>query len=40
MKISEGREEILLELRLKGGRKCSKETREFTEEIIQDMLRK
>ena len=40
MKTSEEREERWLELRLEGGRKWNEETREWIEEIIQDISRK
>ena len=40
VKTSGEREERWLEERLEGGRKWNEETREWTEEIIQDMSRK
>ena len=40
VKTSGEREERLLELRLEGGRKWNKETREWIEKIIQDLSRK
>ena len=40
MKTSGEREERLLEYRLEGGRKWNEETREWTEEIIQDLPKK
>ena len=40
VKTSGEREERWLELRSEGGRKWNEETREWTEEIIQDMSRK
>ena len=40
VKTSGEREKRLLEPRLEGGRKWNEETREWTEEIIQDMSRK
>ena len=40
VKTSGEREEMLLELRLEGGRKWNEETREWIEEIIQDLPRK
>ena len=40
MKISGENEERWLELRLERGRKWNEETREWTEEIIQDISRK
>ena len=40
VKTSGEREERWLELRSVGGRKWNEETREWTEEIIQDMTRK
>ena len=40
VKISGEREERWLELRSEGERKWNEETREWTEEIIQDMSRK
>ena len=40
MKTSEEREERWLELRLQGKRKWNEETREWMEEIIQELSRK
>ena len=40
MKASREREEMWLESRLEGVRKWNEETREWMEEIIQDMSRK
>ena len=40
VKTSGERKERRLELRPEGGRKWNEETREWTEEIIQDMSRK
>ena len=40
MKTSGEREERWLEKRPERGRKWNEETREWTEEIIQDMIRK
>ena len=40
VKTSGEREERWLEERLEGGRKWNEETREWTEEIIQDLSRK
>lgn len=40
MKTSGEREERWLEWRLEGGRKWNEETREWIEEIIQDLSRK
>ena len=40
VKTSEEREERWLEERPEGGRKWNEETREWTEEIIQDLPRK
>ena len=40
VKISGEREERLLEKRLEEGRKWNEETREWIEEIIQDLSRK
>ena len=40
VKTSGEREERWLELRYEEGRKWNEETREWTEEIIQDMSRK
>ena len=40
MKTSRERDERWLELRVEGGRKWNEETREWTEEIIQNMSRK
>ena len=40
VKTSGEREERWLERRVEGGKKWNEETREWTEEIIQDMPRK
>ena len=40
VKTSGEREERRLKLKLEGGRKWNEETREWTEEIIQDMSKK